>query len=174
MNRIAAKPKLDTLCAGSESRHFAARFEASCSANRRSLFLSVFILAGLLLHPLFAKAEPGLLSSAPATPYLNGVFPTKAPVSVSFDGSADWVTRNYFPDLKFVEPIRIIEHPNLNKLLIVGKDGTGHLVTHAEGAADKQLFFNIQPIMHGNPGGGEGGISAVSYTHLTLPTTPYV
>ncbi len=155
MNRTEAKPKLTSKFSISDAWYRV--------AGRRSWMLSVYILSSLLLHPLLAKAEPGLLSNAPVAPYLNGVFPTQAPVSVSFDGNADWTTRNYFPDLKFVEPIRIIEHPNLDKLLIVGKDGTGHLVTHAEGADDKELFFNIQPIMHGNPDIGEGGISDLAF-----------
>jgi len=133
------------------------------STKRRYWTCSVFVLISVLLHPLHSNAEPGLVSIAPVAPYLNGVFPTSVPVAVSFDGNAEWTTRNYFPDLKFVEPIRIIEHPKLDKLLIVGKDGTGHLVTHAEGATDKQPFFNIQPIMHGNPGPGEGGISDLAF-----------
>ena len=154
MNRIVATPKL-----ASKIKVFVSKQRL---IGRRTLALAA-ILVALLLHPLLGRAEPGLLSSAPVAPFLDGVFPSVAPVSVSFDGSADWTTRNYFPDLKFVEPIRIIEHPNLNKLLIVGKDGTGHLVTHAEGATDKQEFFNIQPIMHGNPGVGEGGISDLAF-----------
>jgi len=126
-------------------------------------FWVVLAFAGLLFHPLISKAEPGLESNSPIMPYLNGVFPTTAPVALSFDGTAEWTTRNYYPDLKFVEPLRIIEHPNQNKLLIIGKDGMGHLVTHTEGATDKQEFFNIQPIMHGNPGVGEGGISDLAF-----------
>jgi len=132
-------------------------------SRRQSWLVSALILAALVLNPLPGKAEPGLLGNSPVSPYLNGVFPSKAPVSVSFDGSADWTVRNYFPDLKFVEPIQIIEHPNLDKLLIISKDGTGHLITHAEGATDKELFFNIQSIMHGNPGAGEGGISDLAF-----------
>jgi len=126
-------------------------------------FRITLFLGSLLFFPLLGKTEPGLTSSAPVAPYLNGVFPTMAPVAVSFDGSADWASLNYYPDLNFVEPLRIIEHPKQNKLLIVGKDGIGHLVTHEQGATDKQLFFDIQPIMHGNPESGEGGISDLAF-----------
>jgi len=45
----------------------------------------------------------------------------------------------------------------------VGKAGKGHLITNREGATDKVEFFNIQPIMHGNPGVGEGGISDLEF-----------
>ena len=32
----------------------------------------------------------------------------------------------------------------------------------------------VVPIAISNPNGNVGGVQSVSYTHLTLPTTPYV
>lgn len=97
----------------------------------------------------------GLTSPSVFEPYLGGVFSDNQ----STGSSEGWKQKNYFPDVNFVEPIRIVEHPIDNKLLVVSKNGKGHLITNREGASDKTEFFNIQPIMQGNPSYGEGGIS---------------
>lgn len=107
-------------------------------------------------------AAPGLDQAEPIAPYLNGVFPTTAPgATVGSDGG--YSQRNYFPDVSFVEPLRIIEHPTRNELVIVGKDALGHVITHAEGATDKRVFFDLRPIVAGRDGAGEGGISDLEF-----------
>lgn len=107
-------------------------------------------------------ASPGLDNAEPIAPYLNGVFPATAPESaISADGG--YSQRNYFPDVSFVEPLRIIEHPTRNELVIVGKDALGHVITHAQGASDKRLFFDLRPIVAGRGGAGEGGISDLEF-----------
>jgi uncharacterized repeat protein (TIGR03806 family) len=68
------------------------------------------------------------------------------------------VQEDYY-SLAFVEPLRIIEHPVEDRLVIVCKDGTAHSVAHEPGATDQRPFFDIGPIMHGKSGVGEGGIS---------------
>ncbi|MEM7097841.1 MAG: PQQ-dependent sugar dehydrogenase [Pseudomonadota bacterium] len=121
-----------------------------------------------------AHSAPGLTSPAPVGPFLDGAFPSTTPGSAQ----GDWVQVNYYPSLNFVEPIRIIEHPTENKLLIIGKDGLGWLVTHQQGATDKTLFFNIQSIMQGKGGVGEGGISDLAfhpeYGQSGSPNSQYV
>ena len=74
----------------------------------------------------FASAAPGLDSPSAVGAYLDGSFPSTSP------GSAEggWVQVDYYPGLNFVEPIRIIEHPAEDRLLIIGKDGLGWTVSH--------------------------------------------
>src|SRR3546814_13054750 len=73
-----------------------------------------------------AWAAPGLTAPAPVGAYLNGVFPDTTPGSSQ---NATWTTRNAFPNLTFVEPVRIIEHPTQNKLLDRKRVGWGKGVT---------------------------------------------
>ena len=109
-----------------------------------------------------AFAEPGLSRPEPIGAYLNGAFPTRAPGAVT-PGSGAWTQRDYFPDVSFVEPLRVVEHPTRNELVVLGKDALGHLITHEEGATDKRPFLDLRPIVHGNPESGEGGISDIVF-----------
>ena len=106
-----------------------------------------------------ALAAPGLDSPSAVGPYLDGAFPATSPGSAE----GEWVQIDYYPGLSFVEPIRVIEHPAEDRLLIVGKDGLGWTVSHQQGATDKTLFMDISPIMHGKSGVGEGGISDLAF-----------
>ncbi|SHH97341.1 PQQ-dependent sugar dehydrogenase [Ferrimonas marina] len=118
-------------------------------------------LLGSLLLSLAVNAAPGLTQSEPVGAYLDAAFPDQPPNAAVEEG--DWVQINYFPEVRFVEPIRIIEHPTQDKLLILGKDGMGHLISHRYGATDKTEFLDIRPIMHGKAGAGEGGISDLAF-----------
>jgi len=109
-----------------------------------------------VLWPLtHTAAAGGLLSPSVFEPYLGGLFSD----GKSSGSGGGWTQQDYFPKVKFVEPIRIVEHPTTNKLLVVSKNGKGHLITNQQGATDKTEYFDIQPIMQGNPSYGEGGIS---------------
>ncbi|MEL6520407.1 MAG: DUF642 domain-containing protein [Pseudomonadota bacterium] len=110
------------------------------------------------LFPTEAKAQSGLSAPVPVAPYLDGAFPDAV-----FSGSGGYQQVNFYPGLSFVEPIRIVEHPIEDRLVIVGKDGLGWTVSHTEGATDKTLFFDISSIMHGKSGNGEGGISDIAF-----------
>jgi uncharacterized repeat protein (TIGR03806 family) len=128
------------------------------SATKRLWFASVCVLSGAL----FARAgdaAPGLTSAAPVSPFLDGKFPTTSPGN---SPNANYVQEDYFP-LTFVEPLRILEHPVEDRLIIVGKDGKAWSVSHQPGATDTMPFFNIQPIMHGKSDVGEGGISDMAF-----------
>ncbi|MGI9316468.1 MAG: PQQ-dependent sugar dehydrogenase, partial [bacterium] len=128
----------------------------------------------LLCFSFVVWAAPGLDSSTPVAAYLDGVFPTNSPGSTS----GDWIQVDYYPDLSFVQPLRIVEHPTDNKLIIVGKDGKAWSVTKQQGATDKTLFFDISPIMHGRSGDGEGGISDLvfhpEFGNQSSPNSSYV
>ena len=124
-------------------------------------WISVAALATLLfLVGRPASAAPGLDTVAPIGAFLDGAFPESTPSAEVAD--TEWTQVDYFP-LNWVEPIRILEHPVQDRLIIVGKDGIGWSISHEEGATDRTEFFNIQPIMHGKSGVGEGGISDVAF-----------
>jgi len=108
--------------------------------------------------PVLAKAL-GFNAAAPIGSFLNDAFPENSPGTPSSSSLTGWVQQNYYPNLTFVEPIRIVEHPVENKLIVLGKDGMGWSVTHEPGATDKTLFLDVSSIMHGKSGVGEGGVS---------------
>ena len=124
--------------------------------HRIAILLASAFLSGVIL------ASPGLYQAEPISPYLNGVFPTTAP-GASVGTVNGYTQRNYFPGVEFVEPLRIVEHPTRNELIIVGKDALGYVITHAEGATDKRQFFDLRPIVAGRDGAGEGGISDLEF-----------
>ena len=113
----------------------------------------------LTVAAAFAGNAGGLEAPEPIGAFLDGAFPPTSPSTPSSSGLNDWVQQDYYPDLTFVEPIRLVEHPVENKLIVVGKDGVGWAVTHEPNSTDKTLFFDIRSIMHGKSGVGEGGIS---------------
>ena len=119
------------------------------------LFTGVVSSIAVLTSSQIALAAPGLDSAVAVAPYLDGAFPAASPGSAE----GEWVQVDYYPGLSFVEPIRIIEHPVEDRLVIVGKDGVGWTVSHQQGATDQTPFFDISSIMHGKSGIGEGGIS---------------
>ncbi len=103
-----------------------------------------------------AIAAPGLTKPEAVGPFLDGAFPSSSP-GTSPDGA--FVQEDYYPGLTFIEPLRIIQHPVEDRLVVVGKDGKGWTVKHAPGATDKKPFFDISSIMQGKSDIGEGGIS---------------
>ena len=133
---------------------------------------SACVAATTILVTLTAQvsfAAPGLDVAVAVAPYLDGAFPETSPGSAE----GDWIQVDYYPGLNFVEPIRIIEHPVDDRLLIVQKDGTGWTVSHQQGATDRTMFFDIRPIMHGKSGIGEGGISDLAFhPEFGLPQSP--
>jgi hypothetical protein len=68
----------------------------------------------------FLSAQSGLDQAQPFAPYLNGVFPANTPGSTP---GGSWTTQNAFPSLSFPEPVRLVEHPRENKLVVVSKTG---------------------------------------------------
>ena len=129
--------------------------QRNASRTALSIFAAVVTSVTVFTTSHIASAAPGLDSAVAVAPYLDGVFPTASPGSAE----GEWVQVDYYPGLSFVEPIRIIEHPVEDRLVIVGKDGVGWTVSHQQGATDQTPFFDISSIMHGKSGIGEGGIS---------------
>src|SRR3954452_20346423 len=128
-------------------------------ALRRLCVASLFTLAGGFFSSS-GQAESGLKSATPVGAFLDGAFPKTSPGT---SPDAKYVQADYYPGLTFVEPLRIVEHPVEDRLIIVGKDGKAWSVSHTEGATDKKPFFDIGPIMSGISRTGEGGISSLVF-----------
>jgi uncharacterized repeat protein (TIGR03806 family) len=123
------------------------------STSRRLSASACVLSCALFAHT--ADAAPGLSAPEAVGSFLDGAFPNTSPGT---SANADWVQEDYY-SLPFVEPLRIIEHPVEDRLIIVCKDGRAFSVSHQPGAMDQQPFFDIQSIMHGKSDVGEGGIS---------------
>ena len=131
------------------------QFKENAARTLIGFFVGMVASIATLAMAQIASAAPGLDGAARVAPYLNGAFPQNSPGT----SEGEWVQVDYYPGLSFVEPIRIIEHPVEDRLVIVGKDGRGWTVSHRMGATDRRAFFDISSIMHGISGNGEGGIS---------------
>lgn len=89
--------------------------------------------------------------------FLDGVFPSTRPGT---DPSASWTIQNALPNVTFVEPLRVVPHPNGTQLVVGSKDGTLWLVDDTPGATGKTAFLSIG-VQY--PQVGEGGISGFAF-----------
>ncbi len=130
-------------------------------ASRCVFFSLFFALTGIALVGFASGvcAAPGLSAAQPIGAYLNGAFPDSTPGA---SPNATWATQNAFPNLTFVEPVRIIEHPTQNKLAIVSKDGQVNLVDDNPAASTKSLFLDLRGKVR-TPTVGEGGLSGLAF-----------
>ena len=84
---------------------------------RLSLFLTAVL--NVLLGAVSAWGQVyGLDNATPFAPYLNSVFPTRAP-----SGGATFATAVAFPNLTFTEPMFLTPYPGSNFLMMVTKSG---------------------------------------------------
>ncbi|MDB4575704.1 PKD domain-containing protein [bacterium] len=121
-----------------------------------SIFNKVFFSAVLIAMSFSA---PILAESGPMTPFLNNAFPDTVPGS---SPDADWATQNAFPNLTFMEPTRIIEHPTQSKFFIVSKDGQVNVIDDNPAANTKTLFLDLRGQVR-TPTVGEGGLSGLVF-----------
>lgn len=133
--------------------------------TRRPLLTSKKIFMGwrlLLVGAIFSvltlplvHAAPGINAPTPVGPYLDGAFPSLSPGA---NPNGLYKPENYFPELTFVEPIRIVEHPTADELAIVSKDGTIRLVPNIPGATNATMLLDLSSTIQAKLGVGEGGI----------------
>ncbi|RYD31204.1 MAG: hypothetical protein EOP85_23010, partial [Verrucomicrobiaceae bacterium] len=106
-----------------------------------------------------AAAQSGLDQPQPFAPYLNGVFPANPPGSTP---GGTWTTQNAFPALSFPEPVRIVEHPRENKLVVVSKTGPIWIFNSAASTTTKQVLLDLTSKTN-HPDVGEGGVSGFAF-----------
>src|SRR5262245_11892290 len=108
-------------------------------AVRRLSVASLFTLAAGFVS-MSGLAQTGMAVGA----CLDGKLPNASPRT---SPDAKYAQADFYPGLTVVEPLRIVEHPVEDRLVIVGKDGKAWSVAHTEGATDKKPFFDIGPNM---------------------------
>ena len=77
--------------------------------------LFFFLVLGLIS---LATIAPALLSPDPMGPYLNGIFPKTTP-----GAGGSWALEDAYPELSIASPLRILEFPNSEDLLVLSKVG---------------------------------------------------
>ena len=82
----------------------------------------------------------GLSSPRPIARFLGGVMPQGAP-----GPSGSWMAENAFPNLTFIDPIRLVTEPNLNRnrSYILCKNGQVWWVNHTPSVSVKNLFLDV-------------------------------
>ena len=82
----------------------------------------------------------GIDSPQPIGPYLNGVFPSATP-----GPSGSWQVVDAFPNLTFVDPVRLIHRAEMDRFYVVGKSGQIWFFADAPDTATKTLFLDLGP-----------------------------
>ncbi|RYD24430.1 MAG: hypothetical protein EOP88_00040 [Verrucomicrobiaceae bacterium] len=123
-----------------------------------SQVLARVLVAHVVLTSL-AAAQSGLDQPQPFAPYLNGVFPANPPGSTP---GGSWTTQNAFPALNFPEPVRIVEHPRENKLVVVSKTGPIWIFDSAAATTTKQVLLDLTSVTN-HPDVGEGGVTGFAF-----------
>jgi uncharacterized repeat protein (TIGR03806 family) len=118
-----------------------------------------WLMTALLLS-YHASARPGLDKPEAFGAFLNGAFPSKTPGSRV--GSGAWSVQNAFPRLTFPEPVRIVEHPRANQLVVVSKTGQIWMFNNSPEAHGKQLLLDLSTRTN-YPDVGEGGVTGFAF-----------
>lgn len=108
-------------------------------------WISVGIAAAALLllaahGPFMPPPPPGLTRAEAMGPYLNGVFPDTPPTG---NGPGAYELENAFPNLTFIDPLKILEVPGQNKMMVLGKNGQVWVFDNNPQTNQKQLILDI-------------------------------
>ena len=138
------------------------------------LVLRVMLLAAASLASGAASAQSGLDQPQPFAAYLNGIFPANTPGSAP---AGSWSTQNAFSSLTFPEPVRIVEHPRANKLVVVSKTGPLWIFDNSSLTTTKQLLLDLT-LKTNYPNVGEGGVTGFAFHpdfgNLSSPNRGYI
>ena len=138
------------------------------------LVLRVMLLAAVSLASGAASAQSGLDQPQPFAAYLNGIFPANTPGSAP---AGSWSTQNAFSSLTFPEPVRIVEHPRANKLVVVSKTGPLWIFDNSSLTTTKQLLLDLT-LKTNYPNVGEGGVTGFAFHpdfgNLSSPNRGYI
>ena len=110
------------------------------------IFMLVMMSINFVLIPLLPP-PPG-----PIGAYLNGVFPSTTPG----EGSS-WELIDPYPDLSIPSPLRILEFPNTEDVLVLSKLGEVWQVSFKNGSSKKLLDIKDRAL-----GVGESGVTGIA------------
>ena len=141
----------------------------SFSFKRRSLHFFTFLL---IFGFLKIGHTQGIDAPSPIGPYLNGVFPELTPSQGA--GDISYTTVNAFPNLTFVDPVKMIEMPD-GRFMVVGKSGQLWMFNNDPGASVKMLLLDIENQVHiGADGGMLGAVLHPEYGQVGSANRDYL
>ena len=137
------------------------------SGKTRVLLLEIFFTFGLTLSGF----SQGLDTPAPMGAFLNGVFPSVTPSQGS--GEVTYTTANAFPNLTFVDPVKLLEMPN-QQFMVVGKSGQVWIFNGQSSTSVKTLILDIKDqVVIGGDGGMVGGVLHPEFGQVGSPNRGY-
>ena len=110
------------------------------------------ILLLLLVSQLHAAS--GLDSAPPVGKYFNNVFPPTAPGS-----AGGWTVVDAFPNLSFIDPVKMVSAPRSTKLYVLGKDGFIWSFENNPATATKTQVMDIRSRVQSTDNAGLTGIT---------------
>ena len=105
----------------------------------RLLFLLIFF-SGVAFVPYLAP-PPGLTTPEPIGAFLNGNLPDKTPG----DGSnITWGVAPIYTNLTFQDPLMIVPHPTLNKIIVASRQGLIEVFDDNPNVTSKQTLMDLR------------------------------
>jgi len=80
----------------------------------------------------------GIDAPQPIGPYLDGVFPSETP-----GPSGAWQVVDAFPNLTFIDPVRLIHRAEMDRFYVVGKSGHIWFFNDSAATSSKTLFLDL-------------------------------
>ena len=115
--------------------------------------------------PFFA---PGISNPQPIGPYLNNVFPDATPGSGAAEGN--WIVADAYPNLRFPDPMSIIQIPDLSGFYITGKPGYIWKIGNDSTTNSKTLILDISAVVHTD--GDAGLINMILHPEFGVGSSP--
>ncbi len=119
-----------------------ARWFACCFGS------ALFVMLGT------SRAASGLDAAVPVGKYFNNVFPPTAPGS-----AGGWTVVDAFPNLSFIDPVKMVAAPRSDKLFVLGKDGYIWSFVNQSTAAAKTLVMDIRTRVQATDNAGLTGLA---------------
>ncbi len=118
---------------------------------KRILVFSIFC-AVLFLSYIPSIFGPGLDSPQSIGPYLNGAFPDQAPDPNN--NSYSYVIEDAFPNLTFIDPLKMLSFANGDSMMVIGKPGYIWVFLNSDTVTQKRTILDISnQVVAGEDGG---------------------
>ncbi len=111
--------------------------------------LSLILLATPPLH-----AAPGLDAAPPVGKFFNFTFPASSPGS-----AGGWTLVDAFPNLNFIDPVKMVAAPRSDRLYVLGKDGYIWSFVNNPATATKTLVMDMRTRVQSTDNAGLTGLA---------------
>ncbi|TAE45486.1 MAG: hypothetical protein EAZ89_21270, partial [Bacteroidetes bacterium] len=122
--------------------------------------------------PQMMPPPPGLTQAEAIGPFLNGKFPALPPTG---SGPGSYELENAFPNLTFIDPLKLVEVPGQNMFMMLGKNGQVWSFANDPATTQKTLILDIsaRTIIEGD-GGALGMVLHPEFGQAGSPNRGYV